>query len=221
MLSTIDTPFLAKLFKHLYTEALRVDPVERRAANQLGLDDGHPQFYQALERAYLPVTPDFGRMLYVVARLQRARCIVEFGTSFGISTLFLAAALRDNGGGRLITTELHREKAERATANLNAGGLADLVEIRVGDALETLRDLPKGGIDVLFLDGTKNSYLPLLRLLDSALRPGSALLSDNVDMASAKDYVAHVHDSKNGWICAPFFSLALGRHHGHELLLRG
>ncbi|MEO7036521.1 MAG: class I SAM-dependent methyltransferase [Polyangiaceae bacterium] len=220
MTPSIDTPLVTALLDRLYTETLRVDPLERRAASELGFDDSHPQFYQALQRAHLPVTPDFGRMLYVVTRLRRARCIVEFGTSFGISTLFLAAALRDNGGGRLITTELHAEKAERAAANLKAGGLADLVEIRVGDALETLQDFPKGGVDLLFLDGAKNSYLPLLRVLGPALIPGSALLSDNVDMASAKEYVTHVKDPQNGWIRAPFFSFALDRHHGHELLLR-
>ncbi|MCQ4380070.1 class I SAM-dependent methyltransferase, partial [Clostridioides difficile] len=78
-----------------------------------------------------------------LARSGGARSIVEFGTSFGISTLHLAAALRDNGGGRLVTSEFEPSKGVRARANLAAAGLADLVEIREGDALRTLAaDLP-------------------------------------------------------------------------------
>lgn len=80
---------------------------------------------------------------------------MEFGTSFGVSTLHLAAALRDNGGGRVISTEFEPTKVARARANLCAAGLHDLVEIRVGDALETLaRDLPEE-IDLVLLDGAK------------------------------------------------------------------
>jgi predicted O-methyltransferase YrrM len=81
--------------------------------------------------------------------------MVEFGTSFGISTLHLAAALRDNGGGRLITSEFEPSKVARARRNLEAGGVADLVEIREGDALQTLAaDLPET-IDLVLLDGAK------------------------------------------------------------------
>jgi predicted O-methyltransferase YrrM len=75
------------------------------------------------------------------ARFARARNIVEFGTSCGISTLHLAAALRDNGGGRLIRSEFERSKVARARKNLAAGGLSDLVEVREGDALETLAQM--------------------------------------------------------------------------------
>ena len=81
----------------------------------------------------LPVSRATGALLYMLARSCRARSIVEFGTSFGISTLHLAAALRDNGGGRLITTEFEPSKIARARANLMEGGVMDLVEIRAGD----------------------------------------------------------------------------------------
>jgi predicted O-methyltransferase YrrM len=70
------------------------------------------------------------------ARARRAKRIVEFGTSFGISTIHLACALRDSGGGQLTGSELEATKARRARQNLNEAGLADLVEIRIGDALE-------------------------------------------------------------------------------------
>lgn len=82
-----------------------------------------------------------------------ARAIVEFGTSFGISTRHLAAALRDHGGGRLITSEFEASTVARARVNLAAAGLADLAEIREGDALRTLAaDLPDT-VDLLLLGG--------------------------------------------------------------------
>ncbi len=104
------------------------------------------------------------------------------GTSFGISTLYLAAALRDNGGGRLITSEFEPSKVARARENLAAGGLIDLVEFREGDALETLSvDLPEK-VDLLLLDGAKALYS---EILDRVGEPSSALAllswADNTD----------------------------------------
>ena len=78
----------------------------------------------------LPVSRETGRLLYMLAHSIRARNIVEFGTSFGISTLHLAAALHDNDGGRLITCEFEPSKIARARANLTEGDLIGLVEIR-------------------------------------------------------------------------------------------
>jgi hypothetical protein len=88
---------------------------------------------------FLAVSPAYGRFLYAMARACKAIRIVEFGTSMGISTIYLAAALRDNGGGHLIGTEIEPAKVERARANLDTAGLVDLVDIREGDALENAR----------------------------------------------------------------------------------
>ena len=122
--------------------------------------------YRTWVNNFLNVTAEFGRFLYMCARARKAKRIVEFGTSFGISTIHLACALRDGGGGRLIGTELEPMKAKRAQENLAAAGLADLVEIRIGDALETLKDGIDGDVDLLFLDGAFSLYLPVLKLLD-------------------------------------------------------
>ena len=112
---------------------------------------------------WLAISPETGTLLYMLARSSGARIIIEFGTSFGISTLYLAAALRDNGGGRLITTEFEPSKVMRAKANLTEGGLIDLVEVREGDALQTLSaDLPET-IDLLLLDGAKAIYPEILQ----------------------------------------------------------
>jgi len=123
---------------------------------------------------------------------------VEFGTSFGVSTLHLVAALRDNGGGLLISTEFEPVKVAQARANLTAAGLDDLVEIRAGDALEILApDLPEA-MDLVPLDGAKNLYPRVLSLLEPRLRPGSLVLADNADWSP--DYLARVRDAAGGYL---------------------
>ncbi|KQZ56041.1 MULTISPECIES: O-methyltransferase [unclassified Lysobacter] len=159
-------------------------------------------YYGRMKDLALPVSRETGTLLYMLARGCGARTIVEFGTSFGISTLHLAAALRDNGGGRLITTEFEPSKVARARDNLTAGGLIDLVEIREGDALRTLSvDLPET-IDLLLLDGAKALYPEVLSLVESRLRPGALIVADNADYSP--DYLAHVRSPANGYLSTPF-----------------
>ena len=132
----------------------------------------------------------------------RATNIVEFGTSFGISTLYLAAALRDNGGGRLITTEFEPSKIVRAREHLAQGGLLDLVDLREGDALQTLRvDLPDT-IDLVLLDGAKALYPDILGLLESRLRPGALIVADNAD--DSPEYLKRVRSPDGGYLSVPF-----------------
>jgi predicted O-methyltransferase YrrM len=150
----------------------------------------------------MAVAPETARLLYVLARATRARAIVEFGTSFGLSTIHLAAALRDNGGGRLIGTELEPTKVAEARSNLSAAGLEELVDIREGDALQTLaRDLPDT-IDLVLLDGHKPLYLPILDLVAPRLRAGACLVADNVDASPA--YLARVRAVGGGYLSLPF-----------------
>ena len=138
----------------------------------------------------------------MLARSVRARTIVEFGTSFGISTLHLAAALRDNGGGRLIGSEFEPSKITRARANLHAAGLSDLVEIREGDALQTLaRDLPDS-IDLILLDGAKSLYSPILSLLEGRLRSGALIVADNAD--DSPEYLTRVRSASGDYLSVPF-----------------
>ena len=155
---------------------------------------------------YVSLSPKQGRLAYMVARSIRARTIVEFGTSFGISTIHLAAAVRDNGGGRVIGTEMVPAKLARASANLEAAGLSAFAEIRPGDARETLRDTP-APIDMVLLDGAKELYLPMLELLTPRLRPGSVVLADNIFLFRRvlKPYVAHVQDPRSGFSSVTLF----------------
>lgn len=159
--------------------------------------------YRALYRKYagnfLSIAPDFGQFLYMSARACRAKQIVEFGTSFGVSTIHLACALRDNGGGRLIGTELEPEKARRACQHLADAGLADLVEVRVGDALDTLRSGIDGEVDLLLLDGAVSLYLPVLKLVEPHLRSGAFVIGENA-IEQSPGYLEYVRSPQNGYL---------------------
>ncbi|MCA6109738.1 O-methyltransferase [Bradyrhizobium cenepequi] len=210
-MTTLTTTPLAPLLDRLFEEAdaaspaanpavADLSPAERSRLMQSKTD--YRDFYGRLKDLPLAVSRETGALLYMLARGSRARTIVEFGTSFGISTLHLAAALRDNGGGRLITSEFEPSKVARARGNLTAGGLIDLVEIREGDALQTLRvDLPDT-IDLLLLDGAKALYPEILSLVESRLRPGAFIVADNADYSP--DYLAHVRLPANGYMSTPF-----------------
>jgi predicted O-methyltransferase YrrM len=164
-----------------------------------------------LSQAYIPISPDQGQYMYQTARLIGAKTIVEFGTSFGISSIYLAAAARA-AGGRFIGTEMEPGKVTAARANLAEAGLADCSEVRAGDALETLKDFD-GTIDLLLLDGWKDVYLPMIRMLRPKLRPGAVVFADNM-FTFPKDlapYAAFVRDRANG-----FESMTLPLGHGLE-----
>jgi predicted O-methyltransferase YrrM len=210
MTSTLTTAPLAPLLARLFADAARASPATSpdiadllRDRDRLMRDKtAYRDFYGRLKEFPLAVSPATGALLYMLARSSGARSIVEFGTSFGISTLHLAAALRDNGGGCLITSELEPSKIARARENLQAGALLDLVEIREGDALQTLgRDLPET-IDLLLLDGAKALYSDILSLVERRLRPGALIVADNADYCP--DYLAYVRSPDNGYLSTPF-----------------
>lgn len=211
--STLTQAPLAPLLDRLFEEAEAASPAAMPYWQNLSNEDkarlvrsktDYFEFYGQLKDVPLAVSRETGTLLYMLARNGRAKTIVEFGTSFGISTLYLAAALRDNGGGRLITSEFEPSKVERARANLAAGGLLDLVELRVGDALETLRvDLPDA-IDLVLLDGAKGLYPAILALLAPRLRPGAAIVADNADFSP--EYLARVRAADQGYVSLPFTS---------------
>ena len=210
-MSTLLLNPLSGLLERLFSEIEPIDaevrngfatlPPHERAALIDSMAD-YQAFYTQMKDAPLAVSRPTANLLYMLARSCCARSIVEFGTSFGVSTLHLAAALRDNGGGKLIGTEFEPGKAERARNHLAEGNLADLVELRVGDALETLsRDLPES-IDLVLLDGAKHLYTKVLSLLESRLRPGALIVADNADMAP--DYLSRVRSASQHYLSVPF-----------------
>jgi predicted O-methyltransferase YrrM len=153
--------------------------------------------YQTYAGNYLNVSPEFGKFLYMCACTRKAKRIVEFGTSFGISAIHLACALRDGGGGQLIGTELEATKATAARESLDTAGLADLVDIRIGDALETLKDGIGGDVDMVHLDGAFSLYLPVLKLLEPHLKAGAIVIGEN---AFEPDYLDYVRNPQNGFL---------------------
>ena len=210
-MTTLTATPLAPLLDQLFTEADAALPATRAAVADLSDEErarlmrsktDYRDFYGRMKHLPLPVSRETGALLYMLARSSGARTIVEFGTSFGISTLHLAAALRDNGGGRLITSEFEPSKAARARDNIKAGGVIDLVEIREGDALKTLSvDLPET-IDLVLLDGAKFLYPEILGLVESHLKPGALIVADNADMSP--DYLKRVRSPGSGHMSLPF-----------------
>jgi len=210
-MTTLSSAPVAPLLARLFAEADANPPAASPAFAGITGEDHrrlmrskteYRDFYAALADFALPVSREVGGLLYMLSRAIRATSIVEFGTSFGLSTLHLAAALRDNGGGRLITSEFEPAKLLRARDNLTRAGLADLVEFREGDALETLAaDLPET-IDLVLLDGAKALYSDILDRLEDRLRPGTILIADNAD--HCPEYLERVGNIANGYMSMPF-----------------
>ena len=192
-MSSLDDPKVAATLSRLHAAAKSDVWQFARALPSVArgwLSGGGAGAFKALEprlkNAFIPVSPTGGRFLYLTARVLGARSIVEFGTSFGISTLYFAAALRDNGGGRVIGTELEPTKHARAVGHLREAGLDGYAEVRLGDALKTLSsDLPES-VDLVLLDGWKDLYQPVLELLTPRLRPGAVVVADNVRSFNAR-----------------------------------
>jgi predicted O-methyltransferase YrrM len=157
----------------------------------------------AKAEVYMPISADGGRLLYNLVRAARPTTVVEFGTSFGISTLHLAAAVRDNGAGRVTTTELSASKAAAARRTFAEAGLDDLITVLEGDARDTLADIT-GPVDFALLDGWKDLCLPILRLLEPRLTPGTLIVADDTELASLRPYLVYVRDRTNGYESVTF-----------------
>ena len=202
---TLNTAKVQAVLERLYGHAKAVDQAALEIANPITEamegDEKFKRRSELLKDAYLPVPRDVGRLLYMLARTYPCKTIVEFGTSLAISTIHLASAIRDNGGGKVVATELNAEKARRAAENLREAGLLDLVEIRVGDARETLRGFD-GAVDFAFIDGWKELYLPVLKVIEPRLRAGALVVADNLNLAGSvlKGYVDYVGSERNGYL---------------------
>jgi predicted O-methyltransferase YrrM len=207
---TLTTPRVAALLARVFAEVADNDGLREQVFASLPREEvarlfagtDYRELYGKARELYLAVSPETARLLYMLARTISAKAMVEFGTSFGVSTIHLAAALRDNGGGRLIGSEFEPTKIERARANLREAGLDDLVDIREGDALETLaRDLPES-IDLVLLDGHKPLYPQILDRVEPRLRAGACLVADNAK--SSPEYLARVRQAGGGYLSVPF-----------------
>lgn len=155
---------------------------------------------------------DKAEFCYLLCRAKNVHRIVEAGTSYGVSTLYLAAAVRDNvrasgGDGVVIGTEYEREKARAARAHFEQAGLSRLIDLREGDLRETLKQID-GPVDFMLVDIWTDMARPALEMVAPHLRPGAIVVCDNTKQhrAAYADYFAFLEDPANGFrtITLPF-----------------
>src|SRR5580700_6404857 len=204
MANTLRTSQVRTVLNRLFTAAAHDDETPRWRKQGLSWETANAQERaDASESTYMPISPQGGDLLYILARAKRPNIIVEFGTSYGISTIYLAAAVADNGTGHVVSTELNTAKAAAACANLAEAGLADHVTILPGDAMTTLNELP-GPIDLVLLDGWKDLCLPLLRSLESRLAIGALIVADDITFSSLRGYLEYVRNPASGYVSVAF-----------------
>ena len=185
-MNSLNDPVVAACLARLHDDAGR----DRTRRAQLSARERADESLTRMGSLYLAVSRDEARLLYLLARGSGAGYIVEFGASFGVSTTYLAAAARDNGG-RLVSTEAHPDKCAATRAVLAEAGLGGVATLLEGDALETLADA-EPGIGFVFLDGWKSMYLPMLESLKPKLADGALVVADNIDHVGARPYADHV-----------------------------
>lgn len=207
MTNTLVSPQAATVIRRLFATADAQDDEIRAAAGpeqlRIARQGTAAEKAEAAQDIYMPVSPDAGKLLYSLTRAARPQTVVEFGASYGISALHLAAAVTDNGAGHVYTTELSPKKAAAARANLDEAGVGEVVTILEGDALETLAGVP-GPVGLVLLDGWKELCLPVLRLLEPKLAPGAIVVGDDSSFPDMADYLAYVRDPVNGYVSVSF-----------------
>jgi predicted O-methyltransferase YrrM len=204
MANTLGTNRVRAVLHRLFAAAAHDDetPVWRRPG--LSWESASAQERaDALEATYMPISPLGGDLLYILVRAKRPNTVVEFGMSYGISTIYLAAAVADNATGRVVSTELSTAKVVAARANLVEADLGDHVTVLLGDALTTLNDV-RGPIDFVLLDGWKDLCLPVLRSLESRLVIGALIVADDINQPSLSGYLEYVRHPDNGYVSVAF-----------------
>jgi predicted O-methyltransferase YrrM len=203
MANTLQDPRVSTLLDRMYAESKEQMSVLRSRGRQFDQPMTAQERSEAMSEFYIPVTPEAGRLLYSLVRATRPSTVVEFGMSFGISAIHLASAVRDNGSGRVVTTELSDTKIAAAKQTFAETGLDDVITILEGDALETLADL-EGPLDFVLLDGWKDLYLPVIELLEPRLPAGALVVADNANAADLKPYLDRVRNPDNGYVSSNF-----------------
>lgn len=203
MATTLQDPKVATVLDRMYTASKNQLAQLREKRDELGRPMTTAERSEAMSEFYIPVTPEAGRLLYSLVRATRPQTIVEFGMSFGISAVHLAAGVRDNGAGRVVTTELSTAKIAVAKQTFAETGLADVITILEGDALTTLQSLD-GSVELVLLDGWKDLYLPVLELLEPRLATGALVIADNTSSEGSKSYLDRVRNPDNGYVSFNF-----------------
>ena len=202
--NTLRTPQVKAVLDRLFAAAAQDDETPRWQKPDLSWETATAQERaDASESVHMPIAPEAGDLLYILVRARRPKTVIEFGASYGISTIHLAAAVADNGSGHVVTTELSAAKVLAARANIEEARLAEHVTILLGDARTTLNDIP-GPIDFVLLDGWKELCLPVLQSLESRLAIGSLIVADDINLPSLSGYLEYVRSPANGYVSVAF-----------------
>lgn len=165
----------------------------RMEAGNLSWDGLDAEAHQFFADKLVALDADKAEFCHLLCRCMSATRVVEVGTSYGVSTLYLADAVRANGGGRVIATEYEAKKAAAARENFALSGLDHIIELREGDLRETLRVL-EPPVDFVLMDIWTEMVRPAMELITPHLRPGAAVVCDNTaQFAHAyRDYYAFI-----------------------------
>ncbi|MGB3477335.1 MAG: class I SAM-dependent methyltransferase [Mycobacterium sp.] len=211
MTATLNHPEYTSIIDRLFADAQRdADRRQGISPSDYTIEDRA----EAFQDVYLSVAPDSGRLLYSLVRALKPTTIVEYGMSYGISTLHLAAAVRDNGTGHIITTEMSARKLAAARATFAEAGVSDLITILEGDARTTLKTISES-VQFVLLDGWPDLDLTVIKLLEPVLATGALIVGDNVNLDPTHAYLDYVRAPENGYVSSP---LALDK--GLELAVR-
>ncbi len=206
MASPLNDPKLEVLLNRLHAQSdSQIDETNAgfaRREQEIAIDQEN--FYdddmqRFLSDKMVALDRDKALFCYLLCRSLRAERVVEAGTSFGVSTLYLAAAVRDNQveNGVVIGTEYEPKKVEIARANFKEVGLNEFIDLREGDLRQTLQDVG-GPVDFMLIDIWEVA-LPALECVSPNLRPGAIVACDNtaVDVSEYRDYFEFVYDPRN------------------------
>ncbi len=133
----------------------------------------------AAEHGFPIIGPAAGQLCYQLARMTGAKRIFELGSGYGYSTAWFARAIQENGGGEVFHVVWDEELSQKACGHLSALGYDELVQYRVGEAVQTLRGT-EGPFDLIFNDIEKEDYPDALPVITEKLRPGGVLITDNL-----------------------------------------
>jgi len=204
-MGVLDDPALEQLLATLHARSdAQIEAINRYYA-QPPAEDEAARLKQFRGDKLVALDRDKAEFCYLLCRANNARRIVEAGTSYGVSTLYLAAAVRDNaavagGNGVVIGTEYEPEKARAARAHFAQAGLSDYIDLREGDLRETLRQIDEP-VDFMLVDIWVPMARPALELVAPRLKPGAIVVCDNTrtHRSAYAEYFAFVQDPANGF----------------------
>lgn len=153
---------------------------ERGRKGELNSDGFDEISHRYMADKLVALEPDKAEFCHLMCRALRATRVVEVGTSWGVSTLYLADAVRANGGGVVIAAEYEPLKAAAARAHFAEAGLEGVIDLREGDLRETLKVI-EGPVDFVLMDIWVEMARPAIELIHPHLRPGAAIVADNTD----------------------------------------